>query len=178
MILFGVYTGQRLGDIVRLRWRSIDLQAGTLAFTTRKTGRRQILPLARPVRQWLEEQRKAGFTDQQPVFPALSSKTEKSGRVAALSNQFTSLMASVGLLPTRSHQKRVDGPGRGGRRTSTGLSFHSLRHTATSLMKNAGISPAIVQEFVGHDSRAMSEHYTHIELASLRIAADAIPDFG
>jgi hypothetical protein len=42
-------------------------------------------------------------------------------------------------------------------------------------MKNAGISPAIVQEFVGHDSKAMSEHYTHIELASLREAADAIP---
>jgi len=42
-------------------------------------------------------------------------------------------------------------------------------------MKNAGISPAIVQEFVGHDSRAISEHYTHIELASLRMAADSIP---
>jgi hypothetical protein len=43
-------------------------------------------------------------------------------------------------------------------------------------MKNAGISPAIVQEFIGHDSKAMSEHYTHIDLASLREAADAIPD--
>jgi len=44
-------------------------------------------------------------------------------------------------------------------------------------MKNAGVSPAIVQEFVGHNSRAISEQYTHIELASLRIAADSMPDF-
>jgi hypothetical protein len=30
-------------------------------------------------------------------------------------------------------------------------------------MKNAGISPAIVQEFIGHDSPAINAHYTHIE---------------
>jgi hypothetical protein len=42
-------------------------------------------------------------------------------------------------------------------------------------MKNAGISPAIVHEFVGHDSKVMNEHYTHIELASLRHAAEALP---
>ena len=42
-------------------------------------------------------------------------------------------------------------------------------------MKNAGVSPAIVQEFVGHDSKAISQHYTHIELAALRQAAEALP---
>jgi len=42
-------------------------------------------------------------------------------------------------------------------------------------MKNAGISPAIVQEFVGHDSKAVSQHYTHIELSSLGKAAKALP---
>jgi len=42
-------------------------------------------------------------------------------------------------------------------------------------MKNAGISPAIVREFVGHDSKAVSQHYTHIEFSSLRKAADAPP---
>lgn len=175
LILFGVYTGQRLGDIVRLRWSNIDFNTGTLAFTTRKTHRRQILPLAKPLRQWLNQRPKSIAPGEHPIFPSLSSHLEKTGRVGPLSNQFFDLMASIGLVPARSHRKRVDGAGRNGRRTSSGLSFHSLRHTATSLMKNAGISPAIVQEFVGHDSRAISEHYTHIELASLRNAADSIP---
>jgi site-specific recombinase XerD len=42
-------------------------------------------------------------------------------------------------------------------------------------LRRGSISPAIVQEFVGHDSKAVSQHYTHIELASLQTAADAMP---
>ena len=33
------------------------------------------------------------------------------------------------------------------KRNALDISFHALRHTATSLMKNASISPALVQEF-------------------------------
>jgi site-specific recombinase XerD len=43
-------------------------------------------------------------------------------------------------------------------------------------MKNAGISPAIVQEFIGHDSPAINAHYTHIETSALKKAADSMPD--
>jgi len=43
-------------------------------------------------------------------------------------------------------------------------------------MKNAGISPAFVQEFIGHDSATVSRHYTHIETDALRKAANALPD--
>lgn len=50
------------------------------------------------------------------------------------------------------------------------------RHAATRLMKNAGISPAIVQEFVGHDSPEMSTKYTHIEMDAMRKAAASMPD--
>jgi integrase len=174
LILFGVYTGQRLGDIVQLRWENIDLETATLAFTTQKTRRRQILPMAAPVKKWLHGE-KSHSTKNGPVFPALFSHLDTQGRVGALSNQFYDLMASIGLAPVRPHQRNTEGKGRAGRRHQNELSFHSLRHTATSLMKNAGISPAIVQEFVGHDSKAISEHYTHIELASLRNAAEAIP---
>jgi integrase len=75
------------------------------------------------------------------------------------------------------HRKRPDGAGRDARRATSELSFHSLRHSATSLMKNAGVSPAIVQEFVGHDSKIINENYTHIETEVLRKAADSLPDF-
>ena len=45
LVLFGLYLGQRLGDLAKLTWREVDLDPGEIAFTTRKTGRRIVLPL-------------------------------------------------------------------------------------------------------------------------------------
>jgi integrase len=52
MILFGLYTGQRLGEIATLRWNNLDVARGELRLSTRKTGKAIVLPLAhigRPV---------------------------------------------------------------------------------------------------------------------------------
>jgi len=38
MILFGLYTGQRFGDIATLRWNNLDLARVELRLSTRKTG--------------------------------------------------------------------------------------------------------------------------------------------
>src|SRR5260370_4441997 len=54
MILFGLYSGQRLGDIATLRWNNIDLGHGELRFSTLKTGKTMILPLAEPLRKYIE----------------------------------------------------------------------------------------------------------------------------
>jgi integrase len=70
-------------------------------------------------------------------------------------------MAKVGMVPAKPHRAFQNSSGRNGRRQHSQISFHSLRHTATSLMKNAGISPAIVQDIIGHESEAISANYTH-----------------
>ncbi len=52
-------------------------------------------------------------------------------------------------------------------------SFHSLRHTAVSLLKDGGVPDAVVQALVGHESAAMSHRYTHVgreALPSCKIA--------
>ena len=56
IILFGVYTGQRLSDLVSLNWTHLDLEAGVVRFTTSKTGRHQVIPLAPPVLAYITEQ--------------------------------------------------------------------------------------------------------------------------
>jgi hypothetical protein len=43
-------------------------------------------------------------------------------------------------------------------------------------MKNAGISVAIVQDIIGHESAAISANYTHIDDAAKRTALSAMPD--
>jgi integrase len=52
-----------------------------------------------------------------------------------------------------------------------------LRQIAASLLKDAGIPQAAVMELVGHDSKQMSAHYTHVgrqaDLDPDRLSADA-----
>jgi integrase len=72
----------------------------------------------------------------------------------SVSNWFVDLLAQAGLRPKQNHQGR--GIGRAAKRAPGQLSFHSLRYTAVSLLKDAGIPQAVVQELVGHDSEQMS----------------------
>jgi integrase len=169
LILFGVYSGQRLGDITRLTWQNVDLARGELALVSRKTKRRIQIPLAAPLQKFLLDM-EIGDDPKQPLFP----KAAATKRISTLSNQFHAIMADAGLVEPRSHQST--GKGRSSRRVFNELSFHALRHTVTSLMKNAGISPAIVQDIIGHDSPAISAHYTHIEETAKRRAIDLLPD--
>src|SRR5438552_6626101 len=53
LVLFGLYLGQRLGDMARLTWRAVNLESNEIAFTTRKTGRRVVLPLVQPLSHYL-----------------------------------------------------------------------------------------------------------------------------
>jgi integrase len=54
MILFGLYTGQRLADVATLRWSNVDLAKGEIRLRTRKTDKVMILPIAAPPRRYLE----------------------------------------------------------------------------------------------------------------------------
>jgi integrase len=169
MILFGLYTGQRLRDIANLTWQNLDLDSNELAFVSRKTGRRMRIPLAAPLQRYIAKL-PAGDDPRQPLFPrAFATK-----RTGTLSNQFYDIMADAGVVEPRNHSS--NGIGRKSGRAFCAVGFHALRHTATSLMKNAGISPAIVQDFIGHDSPAVSAHYTHVDATAKRKALNAMPD--
>jgi integrase len=173
MILVGLYTGQRLGDIAALTWQNVDLQRGELRFVTDKTGRRQIIPLAAPLQHYIEAL-PAGDKPAAPLFPRAFDVLEKQGRAGSLSNQFHKILTSAGLAEKKSHH--TNGNGRAAKRERNEVSFHSLRHTATSLLKSAGVSDAVAMEFVGHDSKSVSQQYTHIETSALKLAADKMPD--
>jgi integrase len=128
------------------------------------------IPLAAPLQRYIAKL-PAGDDPAQPLFPrAFTTK-----RTGTLSNDFYDIMADVGLVESRNH--RANGNGRSSARAFNEIGFHALRHTATSLMKNAGISPAVVQDIIGHDSPAVSAQYTHIDGATKRKALDAMPDF-
>jgi integrase len=81
------------------------------------------------------------------------------------------------LAAKKSHKANPEArKGRAAKREQNPLSFHSLRHTATSLLKAAGVGDSVAMEFVGHDSKSVSRAYTHIPAEALRSAADKLPD--
>jgi integrase len=174
LIFFGLYTGQRLGDLARLTWQNVDLERDEIRFVTGKTRRQMIIPIAAPLQENIETLA-AGEDPHQRLHPRAFASVEKSGKVSTLSRQFYELLADAGLAAPKVHRRLETEPGRNGRRTLSEVSFHSLRHTATSLMKNAGISPAIVQDIIGHESAAISAHYTHVDEETKRKAIALLP---
>lgn len=175
IILFGLYSGQRLKDIARLTWENIDIENEELRFVTAKTGRRMVIPLASPLLAHLQTM-PAGDDTSAPLFPEAHAIAIKEASDSRLSQQFHGLLVSAGMA--KEHSREETGNGRSLRRTVSEISFHSLRHTATSLLKNAGVPEAVAMDIIGHDSEAISRHYTHIESKAKRAALRKLPDLG
>jgi integrase len=175
MILAGLYTGQRLGDIATLRWENVDLVRGELAFTARKTGRRVMLPIAASLLEYLLSQKSAD-TGSAFVFPNAAKHVENSNaeHVGRLSNQFYQILVRAGLARRRTYDNKGAGQ-RKKRRQVNEISFHSFRHAATSLLKNSGVPQSVVMDIVGHESRAVSQLYTHVGDDEKRRAVARLP---
>jgi integrase len=167
MILVGFYTGQRLRDCASLTWEHVDLLHASIGLTTEKTSRRQVIPIAVPLQKHLQSI--AGDDPRAPLCPGLRGKSS-----SVLSNRFYQVMVKAGLAEKRDHDSK--GKGRDGRRDTSKVSFHSLRYSTTSSLKNAGVSESVAMDIVGHDTAAVSRNYTKIADEAKRAAIAKLPD--
>lgn len=173
--LLGIYTGQRLNDLAVLRWRQIDLAARTITFSTSKTDTLVALPLTQPVVDALADLPSSDSLNA-TVFPQIAALTP-----GARSNRFRYHLHACGLATSpRGAKKRksADPLPRATRRTTSELSFHSLRHTSTTMLKSAGVSDSIARAIIGHASISVSRSYTHLDLDTMRQALDKLPVLG
>ena len=111
LMLFGLYSGQRLGDIARLTWANLDLQAGELRLVTGKTGKTIIQPLAGPLKTHIESL-PVSDNPNAPLHPVAFKTITRQGKTTGLSNGFASLLAQAGLREKQVHRK-THGTGRG-----------------------------------------------------------------
>jgi integrase len=158
-----------LGDLARLTWRAVNLESGEVAFTTRKTGRRLVLPLLPPLIDYLSTL-PAGDNPDAFIFP----NAARAKRVGTLSNRFREILVAAGLVQPRPHVST--GKGRDSARETSELSFHSLRHSAVTFLKASGVSDALAREIIGHETEAVSRQYTHLSTNDLRNAMRNLPD--
>jgi integrase len=171
LVLFGLYLGQRLGDLARLTFRAVDSENGEIAFSTIKTGRRIVLPLVQPLVDYLSSL-PASDNPSAYIFPNAAAHK----RTGSLSNQFREILVEAGLVEPLPHGHRSTGKGRTGAREMSEISFHSLRHSAVTMLKAAGVSDFIAREIVGHESAGVSRQYTHLTTDDKRAAMQRLPD--
>jgi integrase len=172
LILAGLYTGQRLGDLASMTWHMVDLKEDLITFRTRKMNRIVVLPIAGALKGYLAKLGEHQGSD--PVFPlAHQERLDAKGESRRLSAQFHALLVKAGLMAKRT--KLNTGRGHSTQRRTSELSFHCLRHTATSWLKRAGVPESVVRDIVGHESEMVSRDYTHVDDASKRAALKKLP---
>jgi integrase len=164
MVFLIAATGLRVGELLALRWRSVDLQAGTLT-----------------VRESLYE-----GTFQAP-------KTQRSRRTIPLGPQTIARLVSYRESVTRTGTEdllfanRIGEPLRESKLLSTVLqpaaiaaglgrvTWHQFRHIHSSLLNDLRVPVKIAQEQLGHASISTTLNiYTHVVDASHRKAIEAV----
>ena len=170
--MFGLCTGQRLGDIATLTWQNIR-EDGLVDFSQGKTGRDMVLPLAKPLADYVRDELPAGDDPKAPLFPHAHHVGTQHKSVGALSHEFRDILAEIGLAKPVPRNKQKDG--RSGKRETSELSFHSLRHNTISMLNGASVTETAAMAIAGYSSKQVSRLYTHVSTEDLAKALDQLP---
>ncbi len=176
MVLVSFFTGgQRLGDIACLRWESVDFERGMVMFKTQKTATAIESPMIASLRECLLALRARVEANEPYVFPEMETRYRRSKGV--LSVEFTALLRGMGILTAGAPAAS----GRDARRSVSAKSFHSIRHSVVSFLReNASISQDVSRAIVGHDSEEIERAYftasAQAKLAGIELLQSAIEE--
>jgi len=126
----GLYTGQRLSDVIRFAWANYD--GDRLHLRQLKTGTPLSIRAHPDLREILDATPRAGQT-------ILTTKTGLSFHPRVFSRDFRDARIAAAL--------------------PDGLSYHGLRHTAAARLAELGASSPEIQSITGHRSLNLVEHY-------------------
>lgn len=147
MFRVAAFVGLRRGELVALRWRSVDLERSLVYVVDNvsggedarvKDGEGRTVPLAPQVLEALTAWRPQAAKADDLVFPGIAPGRRVDGQ--GLSLRFKAARDAAGLRPLR---------------------FHDLRHTFGSLAIDGGASIVQVQAWLGHADVATTMRYLH-----------------
>ena len=135
LVLVGFTTGARRGELLGLRWRDIDLDAGIAYLARTKNGDRRTLVLLPAVVAAL---RPLLGDPERFVFGSVRSKHQAP---ASIDSSFRDAVARAGLKD---------------------FHFHDLRHCCASALAQGGTPLNVIAEVLGHRKLDMSRRYAHL----------------
>lgn len=130
-IVLALYTGQRAGDCVAMRWSDYDGEA--IQVTQEKTGAKLWIPCHKTLRAELDAWER--------------------GAVTILTNSLRRSWTPASFYTRMSQMFRADPQ-------LQGLVFHGLRKSAAAALAEAGCSPHEIAAITGHATLNMIMHYT------------------
>jgi len=142
--LFALHTGMRLGEILALTWRGVDLFRNTVTVFRSKNGTRRTIPLNQTARALLKAKAKVRALHTEHVFQSAARTPLDPNNVR------------------RAFRRAVEQAEIGD------LHFHDLRHTFATRLVQAGLDLYKVQRLLGHQSPVMTQRYAHHSPESLR----------
>ncbi|WP_455564564.1 tyrosine-type recombinase/integrase [Akkermansia massiliensis] len=181
MVLCALYLGgQRLGDVAMLRWDAVDWDKRMVRFMTQKTSREMVVPMVPALEEVLRERLSACGADAVFVHPIRAEIYKRSGS-SRLSTEFSGMLFDAGLIDrdprlAGKRYKKLTPVREGKRRVKNELSFHSLRYTVTTMLHDAGVVPAMVQEIVGHSSAQVHAGYIKFGPEATEKALEKLPE--
>lgn len=151
LFALGYYTGLRLGDAATLDWGSIDRVRGLIKVRSRKTDTETITAIHPSLARIMSAEVK---TKSGAVLPELSELYQSglNGR-CRLNDRICAVFKAAGIET----QQKAEGESR----AHSICGFHSLRHTFVTTLRERGATANTARELAGHNTLAMTEHYTH-----------------
>lgn len=146
-------TGQRLMNVAAMRWRDVDLAAGTWVLSASQTKQKApvVVPLTQQSSSILTRRRAEAAPDAVFVFPADSA----AGHITRPQRRWERLTERAGLDDVRKHD---------------------LRHTAASWLAQRGASLAIIGAALGHRDIKSTMRYAHMTVDAVRGAMQGAHD--
>jgi len=146
IVRFAVATMMRLGEIVNLRWESVDLERRVIfvennADFRTKTRKSRVLPMD----EWIYNLLKGLKRKSELVFTFPEGRHL---RVGYVSSRFKKYVRKAEIRPD--------------------IHFHSLRHTGATWLVQSGVPIYTVQHILGHSTIQMTQVYSHLEAEDLR----------
>ncbi len=166
VIMVGFYCGMRLNDACNLRWQDIDLVSPikTITYEPRKTGG-QVTVAVHPTLEDYLLSLPAPDNDDAFVFPSLAQRKS----VSPLSKAFRKIMQRAHIAQNVIRKRNDFG------RSVYSHSFHSLRHSFSTILANSNVPEEVRMRLTGHTTRSVHQKYTHHDLEVFQAAIGVIP---
>ena len=150
IVQVALMTGLRKGDILGLKWDSVDFDRRELSIVQGKTKTRLVIHIGEALSQVLTALPK------NPDSPFVFQNRGKAVNAFGwLRNDYLAAAKAAGLPES----KRL---------------FHTLRHTVATQLRFLGKDLAIIKEQLGHKSLRMTLRYAHVAQEELKRAADQL----
>jgi len=156
VIIAGLTTGMRQGEILKLTWSQVDLTRRVIEFPPTKRGRKRLMPINER-RYYVLARRKAagqGVTGRLVCDHVFSRIEFGAWSRWAVEAQFAEALAAAGIT------KR--------------LAFHNLCRTFASRLKRNGMGETEIQRLLGHKTLQMTDRYINVEIEQMRAATDSL----